>query len=155
MPMPKPVCRTNMYNKIVQLEVRRTFSGRGMGINGTAQLLWGANPGSRAGTLPARVAIYDNIVYVHTAGGQQFGLLALKPYQLCSSPHLTTSVFGFRHVRPQFLRIRARDLNFCPADVCVYIYIYKVCIYIYIYIYMSICFYRFLYISSLTQNPKP
>ena len=37
MPMPKPVCRTNVYNKIVQLEVCRTFSGRGMGINGTAQ----------------------------------------------------------------------------------------------------------------------
>ena len=34
--MPKPVCRTNLYNKIVQLEVCRTFSGRGMGINGTA-----------------------------------------------------------------------------------------------------------------------
>ena len=37
MPMPKPVCRTNLYNKIIQLEVCRTFSGRGMGINGTAQ----------------------------------------------------------------------------------------------------------------------
>ena len=37
MPMPKPVCRTNLYKKIVQLEVCRTFSGRGMGINGTAQ----------------------------------------------------------------------------------------------------------------------
>ena len=37
MPMPKPVCRTDLYNKIVQLEVCRTFSGRGMGINGTAQ----------------------------------------------------------------------------------------------------------------------
>ena len=36
MPMPKPVCITNLYNKIVQLEVCRTFSGRGMGINGTA-----------------------------------------------------------------------------------------------------------------------
>ena len=36
MPMPKPVCRTKLYNKIVQLEVCRTFSGRGMGINGTA-----------------------------------------------------------------------------------------------------------------------
>ena len=38
MPMPKPVCRTKLYNKIVQLEVCRTCSGRGMGINGTAQL---------------------------------------------------------------------------------------------------------------------
>ena len=37
MPMPKPVCRTKLYNKIVQLEVCRTFSGRDMGINGTAQ----------------------------------------------------------------------------------------------------------------------
>ena len=37
MPMPKPVCRTKLYNRIVQLEVCRTFSGRGMGINGTAQ----------------------------------------------------------------------------------------------------------------------
>ena len=37
-PMPKPVCRTKLYDKIVQLEVCRTFSGRGMGINGTAQL---------------------------------------------------------------------------------------------------------------------
>ena len=36
MPMPKPVCRTHLYNKIVQLEVCRTFSGGGMGINGTA-----------------------------------------------------------------------------------------------------------------------
>ena len=36
MPMPKPVCRKGMYNKIVLLEVCRTFSGRGMGINGTA-----------------------------------------------------------------------------------------------------------------------
>ena len=35
--MPKPVCRAKLYNKIVQLEVCRTFSGRGMGINGTAQ----------------------------------------------------------------------------------------------------------------------
>ena len=34
-----PVCRTNLYNKIVQLEVCRTFSGRGMGINGTAQII--------------------------------------------------------------------------------------------------------------------
>ena len=40
MPMPKPVCRTNLYNQIVQLEVCRTFSGRGMGINGTAQLYY-------------------------------------------------------------------------------------------------------------------
>ena len=37
--MPVPFCRTNLYNKIVQLEVCITFSGRGMGINGTAQLL--------------------------------------------------------------------------------------------------------------------
>ena len=37
-PMPKPVCRTNLYNKIVLLEVCRTCSGRGIGINGTAQL---------------------------------------------------------------------------------------------------------------------
>ena len=37
MPMPMPVCRTNLYNKIVQLEVCRTCSGSGMGINGTAQ----------------------------------------------------------------------------------------------------------------------
>ena len=36
MPMPKPVCRTNLCSKIVELEVCRTFSGRGMGINGTA-----------------------------------------------------------------------------------------------------------------------
>ena len=34
--MPKPFCRTNLYNKIVQLEVCRTFSGRGMGMNITA-----------------------------------------------------------------------------------------------------------------------
>ena len=39
MPMPKPVCRTKLYNKIVQLEVCITFSGRGMGISGTAHLL--------------------------------------------------------------------------------------------------------------------
>ena len=39
MPMPKPVCRTNLYDNIVQLEVCITFSGRGMGINGTAQTL--------------------------------------------------------------------------------------------------------------------
>ena len=39
MPMPKPVCITNLYSKIVQLEVCRTFSGRGMGINGTAQIV--------------------------------------------------------------------------------------------------------------------
>ena len=39
MPMPKPVCRTKLYNKIVQLEVCRTFSGRGMSINGTAHIL--------------------------------------------------------------------------------------------------------------------
>ena len=38
MPMPKPVCRTKLYKQIVQLEVCRTFSGRGMGINGTAQI---------------------------------------------------------------------------------------------------------------------
>ena len=37
MPMPKPVCIIRMYNKIVQLEACRTFSGRGTGINGTAQ----------------------------------------------------------------------------------------------------------------------
>ena len=28
---------TNLYNNIVQLEVRKTFSGRGMGMNITAQ----------------------------------------------------------------------------------------------------------------------
>ena len=39
MPMPKPVCRTFLYNKIAQLEVCRTCSGRGMGINGTAHSL--------------------------------------------------------------------------------------------------------------------
>ena len=39
MPMPKPVCRTDLYNKIVQLEVCRTFSGRGTGINGTAHYI--------------------------------------------------------------------------------------------------------------------
>ena len=40
MPRPKPVCRTKLYNKIAQLEVCRTFSGRGMGINGTAQYIY-------------------------------------------------------------------------------------------------------------------
>ena len=55
MPMPKPVCRTNLYNKIVQLEVCRTFSGRGMGINGTAQSYQvpGAAPRGRLGPLEA------------------------------------------------------------------------------------------------------
>ena len=38
MPMPKPVCRTNLYNKILQLEICRTFSGRGMGMNITAHI---------------------------------------------------------------------------------------------------------------------
>ena len=38
--MPKPVCRANLYNKIVQLEVCRICSGRGMGINGTAHILY-------------------------------------------------------------------------------------------------------------------
>ena len=38
MPMPKPVCITKLYNKIVQLQVCITFSGRGMGINGTAHI---------------------------------------------------------------------------------------------------------------------
>ena len=38
MKMLKPVCRTNLHNKIVLLEVCRTFSGRGMGINGTARV---------------------------------------------------------------------------------------------------------------------
>ena len=33
MPMPKTVCTTNLYNKTVQLEVCRTFPGRGMGMN--------------------------------------------------------------------------------------------------------------------------
>ena len=36
MPMPKPVCRANVYHKIVQLEVCRTFSGRGMGMHSIA-----------------------------------------------------------------------------------------------------------------------
>ena len=40
MPMPKPVCRTNLYNNIVQLEVCITFSGRGMGMNITAHILY-------------------------------------------------------------------------------------------------------------------
>ena len=35
-PMPKTVCRTIVCNKIVQLEVFRTFSGRGMGMNITS-----------------------------------------------------------------------------------------------------------------------
>ena len=39
MPMPKTVCRTNVYNKIVQLEVCVFCSGRGMGMNITAQKL--------------------------------------------------------------------------------------------------------------------
>ena len=34
-----PVFCKNLYNKIELLEVCRTFSGRGMGIDGTAQLL--------------------------------------------------------------------------------------------------------------------
>ena len=38
MPMPKTVCRTTLYNKMIQLEVCTTFSGRGMGMNITAQL---------------------------------------------------------------------------------------------------------------------
>ena len=36
-PMPKTVCRTMVYDKIVQLKVCITFSGRGMGLNTTAQ----------------------------------------------------------------------------------------------------------------------
>ena len=47
---------------------------------------------------------------------------------------------------PQFLYIRSRDLNFCPADVYIYIYMYVcmyVCmyVYIYIYIYIHMCMY--------------
>ena len=38
MPMPKTVCGTHVYNKLMQLEVCRTFLGRGMGMNITAQL---------------------------------------------------------------------------------------------------------------------
>ena len=37
MPMPKTVCKTHLHNKIVQLEVCRTFSDKGMGMNITAQ----------------------------------------------------------------------------------------------------------------------
>ena len=37
MPIPKPVCITKLYKQIVQPEVCRTCSSRGMGINGTAQ----------------------------------------------------------------------------------------------------------------------
>ena len=37
MPMPKPVCRTKLFNKIVNLEVCLTCSGRGMGMNITAR----------------------------------------------------------------------------------------------------------------------
>ena len=37
MPMPKTVCRTILYSNIVQLEVCRTFSGRGIGMNITAR----------------------------------------------------------------------------------------------------------------------
>ena len=36
MSMIKPVCRAHLYHNIVQLEVCRTCSGRGMGINGSA-----------------------------------------------------------------------------------------------------------------------
>ena len=36
MPMPKTFCTTYLYNKIVQLEVCKTCSGRGMGMNITA-----------------------------------------------------------------------------------------------------------------------
>ena len=50
MPMPKPVCRTNSYNKILQLEVRRTFSGRGMGMNITAQYAYGEDEESKTST---------------------------------------------------------------------------------------------------------
>ena len=37
MPMPKSVCRTSLDNKWVQYEVCKTFLGRGMGMNITAQ----------------------------------------------------------------------------------------------------------------------
>ena len=37
MPMPQTVCRTTVYSEIVQLEVGITCSGRGMGMNITAQ----------------------------------------------------------------------------------------------------------------------
>ena len=33
MPMLKTVCTTNVYDNIAQLEVCRTFSGRGMGVS--------------------------------------------------------------------------------------------------------------------------
>ena len=36
-PMPKTVCRTNSCDKIAQLEVCVTFSGRGVGTNITAR----------------------------------------------------------------------------------------------------------------------
>ena len=39
MPIPKTVCRTILYNKIVQLEVCITFSGKGMGMHITAHIL--------------------------------------------------------------------------------------------------------------------
>ena len=37
MPMPETVCRTNLRNKVVPLEVCITFSGRGAGMNITAR----------------------------------------------------------------------------------------------------------------------
>ena len=61
MPMPKPVCRTTLHNKIVQLEVCRTFSGRGMGINGTAQLPLAA-PRTLRGSLPSQLALGDGLL---------------------------------------------------------------------------------------------
>ena len=35
--VPKTACRTSLYDEMAQLEVRRSFSGRGMGMKITAQ----------------------------------------------------------------------------------------------------------------------
>ena len=118
--MPKPVCRTNLYNKIVQLEVCRTFSGRGMGINGTAQL-------SDCRPPPARDAAEELLSLLALAGARQAKNSSLSIYlSLALSLSLSLSIYIYIYI-------------------CIYTYTY-IHTYIHTYICMCVCIYIYIYI---------
>ena len=140
MPMPKTVCRTYLWNIIVQQEVCRTYSGRGMGMNR-----------------------YE----YHSSYHVLFCWLGLPPCPQISrfakvvhQPVVQTDKVK-KHLMPPNLRLLQRCTRRGVRRkasiyiLCVYIYIYllfyrslyvHIYIYIYIYVYIVLCVYIYIYI---------
>ena len=131
MPNPKTVCRANLYNKIAQLEVCITFSGRGMGMNITAHTL----------RLGVTWTVFRRTITLFVNGSRCSW--ALRERCSCTVCHVCKWGCSWTMHFPSSAPCTASCMvcllgHDCICLGCVYIYIYMhyVCVYVYIYIYI-------------------